>query len=71
MISQHTQLIIICIIIGVFIYNRKLDYYKVIPRNDIFTSVMIALWSYISLRQPWFVIIGLIVLNMLDRFVIN
>ena len=71
MISKHNQLIIICIIIGIFIYNRKLDYYKVIPRNDIFTSVMIALWSYISLRQPWFVIVGLIVLNMLDRFVIN
>jgi hypothetical protein len=61
-------LIVVCIIIGFFIYYRKLDYYKVLPRYSISASFFVALWSYISIKQPWFIILGLIILNILDRF---
>ena len=67
MIEEEHQIILICIIISFFIYNRTLNYYKVIPRKSILTSIMISLWSYISIKQPWFIIIGLISLNMLDK----
>ncbi len=66
--SDEIQLIIVCIIIGIFIYYRKLDYYKVLPRYSISVSLFVALWAYISIKQPWFIILGLIILNMLDRF---
>lgn len=66
--SDEIQLIIVCIIIGIFIYYRKLDYYKVLPRYSISASFFVALWAYISIKQPWFIILGLIVLNILDRF---
>tara|TARA_B100000989_G_C19506768_1_gene456859 strand:- start:39 stop:269 length:231 start_codon:yes stop_codon:yes gene_type:complete len=66
--SSEIQLIVVCIIIGFFIYYRKLDYYKVLPRYSISASFFVALWSYISIKQPWFIILGLIVLNILDRF---
>lgn len=66
--SDEIQLIIVCIIIGFFIYYRKLDYYKVLPRYSISASFFVALWAYISIKQPWFIILGLIVLNILDRF---
>ena len=56
LMSKDNQIILICIIIGYFIYNRKLDYYKVIPRKNILASIMIALWSYIALKQHWFII---------------
>ena len=65
--TKDSQIILICIIIGFFIYNRTLDYYKVIPRKNILVAILIGLWSYISLKQPWFIIIGLVTLNLLDR----
>ena len=67
--SYELHLIIVSIITGIFIYNRKLDYYKVIPRENIKASVLIMIWTYISFRySPWFVIVGLVTLNLLDRY---
>ena len=66
--SSEIQLILVCVIIGFFIYYRKLDYYKVLPRRSIVVSVMVALWGYISIKQPWVIIIGLVALNLVDNF---
>jgi hypothetical protein len=67
--SLDIQLALVSIITGVFIYFRQLDYYKVIPRENITVSLLIVIWTYISFRySPWFVIIGLVSLNLLDRF---
>tara|TARA_E500000178_G_scaffold195993_1_gene193994 strand:+ start:441 stop:659 length:219 start_codon:yes stop_codon:yes gene_type:complete len=65
--TRENQIILVCIIIGFFIYFRKLDYYEVIPRENLLAAVLISIWSYISLKQPWFIIAGLIFLNLLDR----
>lgn len=63
------NIIIVSILTGIFIYNRKLDYYKVIPRENIIAAIIISLWTYISLKYSvWFVIVGLLVLNILDKF---
>jgi hypothetical protein len=68
MVSFDRTILIVSIITSIFIYNRKLDYYKVIPRNNILVALLIGLWTYISFKYNiWFVVIGLIVLNMLDR----
>ncbi len=66
--SYQKHIIAVSIIICIFIYNRKLDYYKVIPRKNLFIAVCIGLWTYISFTyNVWFVIIGLVILNMLDQ----
>ena len=65
--TRENQIILVCIIIGFFIYFRKLDYYEVIPRENLLAAVLISIWSYISLKQPWFIIAGLVFLNLLDR----
>lgn len=65
---KEKELIVICVIIGFFIYFRKLDYYEVLPRYNIIAAVLTSLWAYISLKQPWFIIVGLVCLNLLDRF---
>ena len=63
------NIILVSIITCFFIYNRKLNYYKVIPRENILVAIIIGIWTYISFKyNVWFVILGLIVLNFLDRF---
>lgn len=63
------NIIIVSILTGIFIYNRKLDYYKVIPRENIIAAIIISLWTYISFKYSvWFVIVGLVILNILDIF---
>ena len=65
---MENELVLICIIISIFIYNRTLDYYKVLPRNNIFVAVSVGIWMYISIKyNPWFFITGIILLNFLDR----
>ena len=53
--------IIIAFIIGLFIYHRKVDYYKTMPRQDLRMAFII------SLINNWFIIAGLIVLNVLGH----
>ena len=66
--NYNLQIVLVSIITCFFIYNRKLDYYKVIPRKNIAVAVFIGLWTYISFRYSvWFVIVGLVVLNILDQ----
>lgn len=66
--NYNLQIVLVSMITCFFIYNRKLDYYKVIPRKNIAVAVFIGLWTYISFRYSvWFVIVGLVVLNILDQ----
>tara|TARA_B100000424_G_C22897954_1_gene477614 strand:- start:789 stop:995 length:207 start_codon:yes stop_codon:yes gene_type:complete len=60
------KILIISIIAGIFIYNRTLDYYKVLPRKNIYVSISIVIWSYLTLKEPIFLIPGLIFLNTLN-----
>lgn len=52
------------IVAGIFIYFRKLDYYKSIPRESILTSFIIIIWSMLTLNYPIFLVIGLMILNI-------
>ena len=56
--------LIIAFVTGVFIYFRKLDYYKTIPRESFVASFLIAGWTYYSIKEPWYILIGLCVLNI-------
>ena len=63
---KEIELLIISIITGVFIYFRRLDYYKTLPRENIYISLIIIIWTYMVIKvSPWFVIVGLIMLNLL------
>ena len=63
---REIELLIISIITGIFIYIRKLDYYKTLPRENIYISLIIIIWTYLVIRvSPWFIIVGLVMLNLL------
>ena len=63
---KEIELLIISIITGIFIYFRKLDYYKTLPRENIYISLIIIIWTYLVIRvSPWFIIVGLVMLNLL------
>ena len=64
--NRDRQILLVSILVGIFIYFRKIDYYELIPRNNIFTALIISIWSYVSLKQPWVIIAGLAVLILLD-----
>jgi hypothetical protein len=58
--------ILISVITGIFIYFRKLDYYKTIPRKSVIASALIALWTWLVIKKdPWFIIVGLVILNLI------
>ena len=59
------EVLIVCLITGFFIYYRKLDYYKTMPRKSLYVSLMVFIWSFLVLViSPWFLPIGLLLLNV-------
>lgn len=63
------KLIIISLIVSLFIYNRTVDYYKVLPRKNLLVAIIVALWTFICFKySPWFAIIGLFIINVIDKF---
>ena len=62
------KILIVSIIVSIFIYNRTLDYYKVLPRKNILAAAGVGVWTYVAFKYNlWFVIAGLVFLNLLDR----
>lgn len=59
--------ILISLITGLFIYFRKLDYYKSIPRGSLCAAGLIALWTWLATQNTWFIIVGLVLLNMFGK----
>ena len=63
--TKMLQLVLISFITGIFIYYRKLDYYKSIPRLNLLASLLIMLWTFLAIAiSPWFIILGLVILNI-------
>ncbi len=58
------RLILVSIIAGFFIYFRDLDYYKSIPRHNLLAAMVVVLWSYLTLKEPAFLLVGLVLLNV-------
>ena len=56
--------ITISVITGIFIYFRRLDYYRTLPRYNIRVSLLIMIWTYLAILEPWSIIIGLVLLNL-------
>ena len=63
------KLLLISLIVSLFIYNRTVDYYKVIPRHNVLAALIFGLWTFVSFKySPWFTIVGLVVINVIDKF---
>jgi len=58
------RIVFVSIIAGIFIYFRTLDYYKSIPRHNIIASIIVVIWSYATLNEPLFLLVGLVLLNI-------
>ena len=58
------KITILSIIAGIFIYYRKLDYYASIPRENIWASLAVILWTFVTLYEPYFLVVGLVSLNL-------
>lgn len=68
LISKEKDLILISFITCIFIYYRNIDYYYVFPKNNIITSIIIFIWTYLSMTYHWFIIVGLVIANIIDRY---
>ena len=68
LISKEKDLILISFITCIFIYYRNIDYYYVFPKNNIITSIIIFIWTYLSMNYHWFIIVGLVIANIIDRY---
>ena len=63
--TKMLQLVLISFITRIFIYYRKLDYYKSIPRLNLLASLLIMLWTFLAIAiSPCFIILGLAILNI-------
>lgn len=65
--SEMRKDFLIPIITGFFIYFRKLDYYKTMPRKNIIVSLAIGVWTYLAMKDHWYIIYGLILLNLFGK----
>ena len=54
---KEIELLIISIITGYSYISRKLDYYKTLPRENIYISLIIIIWTYLVIKvSPWFIL---------------
>lgn len=58
---------LIALIAAVFIFFRKLDYYATFPRKSLVASGIIFVWTLAAIREPWFIVVGLIFTNLLGK----
>ena len=63
---MNKKYLIVAVLVSLFIYFRKIDYYKLMPRKNIITALLIGLWTYLSLQEPIIIIIGLSILLLLQ-----
>ena len=62
-----TRAMISCVIAGIFIYIRKLDYYATMPRGNLGTSLLIVIWVYLNYMEPLALPVGLLLLNIFGK----
>ena len=63
---MNKKYLIVAVLVSLFIYFRKIDYYKLIPRKNLLTALLIGVWTYLSLKEPIIIIIGLLILLLLQ-----
>ena len=63
---MNKKYLIVAVLVSLFIYFRKIDYYKLMPRKNIITALLIGLWTYLSLQEPIIIIVGLSILLLLQ-----
>jgi len=63
---MNKKYLIVAVLVSLFIYFRKIDYYKLIPRKNLLTALLIGLWTYLSLKEPIIIIVGLLILLLLQ-----
>lgn len=63
---MNKKYLIVAVLVSLFIYFRKIDYYKLMPRKNIITALLIGVWTYLSLQEPIIIIIGLSILLLLQ-----
>ena len=63
--TNTIEILIISLITSLFIYFRTIDYYKSIPRKNIYSVIGVGVWTYLVIKiSPWFIIVGLVILNI-------
>ena len=55
----NLKIFLISLVAAFWIYFRKLDYYKTLPEKNIYIAIGIFIWSYLTLSEPYFLLIGL------------
>jgi len=55
----NLKIFLMSLVAAVWIYIRQLDYYTSLPTNDITTALFIFIWAYLTLTEPYFLLVGL------------
>jgi hypothetical protein len=61
------KIVLVSIVAGIFIYFRDLDYYKSIPRHSLFASLAVIVWTWLTLNDPLFLVVGLVLLTLFGK----
>lgn len=66
-IPYATRALLSCAVAAVWIYNRQIDYYRILPRKHIIIAGIIAVWMYLNYVEPMSLPIGLAILTYMSR----
>lgn len=66
-IPYATRAFLSCAVAATWIYNRKIDYYHLLPRKNLVIAGIIAVWMYLNYVEPMSLPIGLAILTYMSR----
>jgi len=67
-LSYNNKVIIAVIFAGLWIYNRTVECYAMIPRKSLFASIFVMIWVYLYSFEPLFCPIGLFILLFYKKY---
>jgi hypothetical protein len=67
-LSYNNKVIIAIIFAGLWIYNRTVECYAMIPRKSLFSAIFVMIWVYSYSYEPLFCPIGLFILIFYKKY---
>ena len=67
-LSYENKIIISCLVGAYWIYFRKLENYKLLPRQNLLSVVLVVLWIYFNYKEPLLLPIGLILMYFYSKY---
>ena len=69
LLNYNNKVIFSCIIGAIWIYNRKLQHYNLLPRRSLLGTLLVIIWIYINYYEPFALPIGLLILYLYGQYI--